>query len=119
MGEAGEGGSAASSGGPGTPVPSPPPGTFGAQSSGTSFDDLPVEIRLKCLASCTWQTLSRVACANRSTKALVSGGAAGMSGSAGVHCLCSGQLEGGSPRRGRASRLYNQRCPLVCWELFP
>ena len=39
-----------------------------------SFGSLPVELRLKCLASCDWQTLSRVACASRSARALVSGG---------------------------------------------
>jgi len=37
-----------------------------------SFDALPLELRLKCLANCDWQTLSRVACVSRSTKALVS-----------------------------------------------
>lgn len=39
-----------------------------------SFDFLPLELRLKCLANCDWQTLSRAACASRSTRALVSGG---------------------------------------------
>lgn len=38
----------------------------------TSFDELPLELRLKCLANCDWQTLSRAACVNRSTRALVS-----------------------------------------------
>lgn len=36
-----------------------------------SFLDLPVELRLKCLASCDWKTLSVAACANRGTRALV------------------------------------------------
>lgn len=36
-----------------------------------SFDELPIELRLKCLASCDWQTLSRAACVNRSVRALV------------------------------------------------
>ncbi|KAL4419251.1 hypothetical protein ABPG77_001189 [Micractinium sp. CCAP 211/92] len=35
------------------------------------FLDLPVELRLKCLASCDWKTLSVAACANRGTRALV------------------------------------------------
>lgn len=39
-----------------------------------SFDELPLELRLKCLANCDWQTLSRAACASRSTRALVSAG---------------------------------------------
>ncbi|PRW58162.1 F-box only 22-like isoform B [Chlorella sorokiniana] len=37
-----------------------------------SFDELPIELRLKCLAGCDWQTLARAACANRSVRALVS-----------------------------------------------
>ena len=37
-----------------------------------SFDNLPLELRLKCLAYCDWQTLSRAACTSRSTRALVS-----------------------------------------------
>ena len=37
-----------------------------------SFDELPIELRLKCLAGCDWQTLSRAACVNRSVRALVS-----------------------------------------------
>lgn len=37
-----------------------------------SFDSLPLELRLKCLANCNWKTLSRAACASRSTRALVS-----------------------------------------------
>lgn len=36
------------------------------------FDSLPVELRLKCLANCDWQSLSRAACASRSSRALVS-----------------------------------------------
>lgn len=38
-----------------------------------SFGNLPLELRLKCLASCDWQTLSRAACVSRSARALVSG----------------------------------------------
>ena len=46
---------------------------FSADAGGAaSFDHLPLELRLKCLAYCDWQTLSRVACISRSTRALVS-----------------------------------------------
>lgn len=42
-----------------------------AQEASPSFDHLPLELRLKCLANCDWQTLSRASCASRSTRALV------------------------------------------------
>ena len=66
-----------------------------------SFGSLPVELRLKCLASCDWQTLSRVACASRSARALVSGGT--------------------GPRRGRvvgaAADVHSRRTnPLLLFE---
>lgn len=47
-------------------------GLFGAHDDEEpSFDSLPLELRLKCLANCDWKTLSRAACASRSTRALV------------------------------------------------
>jgi hypothetical protein len=52
----------------------------------TSFDLLPLELRLKCLASCDWQTLARVSCVNRSTRGLVSE----------FEAAASGQRQGGS-----------------------
>ena len=36
-----------------------------------SFDELPIELRLNCLAGCDWQTLARAACVSRSVRALV------------------------------------------------
>lgn len=36
-----------------------------------SFADLPLELQIKCLANCDWQTLSRAACTSRATKSLV------------------------------------------------
>ena len=44
------------------------------------FDALPLELRLKCLANCDWDTLSRAACASRGTRALVRAQRAGVGG---------------------------------------
>lgn len=73
-----------------------------------SFHDLPVELRLKCLANCDWKTLSVAACVNRGTRALVRVPAA-----AGRRC---GQLRSAPPLRAFPSQAC-WGCAFASWLL--